>query len=429
MNKIDLSKRYRLGFDKPLEVSQYINFLNEVLKRIRVRVVGEVSGLQVAASGHLYFSLRDKNDGSVLRSVIWKSTYQMCGVKLKDGLEVILSGYADIYPKQGTFNFKAETIELVGEGALKKAYDELKLKLEREGLFDEERKKPIPLYPSKIGIITSLKSGTVIHDFTSNLNKLGFKLIAIDSRVEGQEAVKDLLEAIKTFKNKEIDLLILMRGGGSLQSLMAFDNEMVVREVADFPVPVVAGIGHHKDITLTALVADASESTPTATANLLNRPWELARYNLSRAERIILKDYDYSIFKSKERLSDLTNNIVNSFNLIFNRYKEIEAFFNESLIKWKNSFLNRKREIKEIAIKILNSFSLDIKEKERRISEISKFIESSNPERQLRLGYAIIKKDNKIVKSIKDAKRGDLVDLQVKDGFFVSEIKNNNKKE
>ncbi len=421
---MDFSKKYKLGSETPLSVSQYIGFLNEVLKRIRARLIGEVSELQIAASGHVYFSLKDKEDGSVLRCVIWRSNYRMCGVQLKDGMEIIISGYSDIYSARGSLSFKAETIELVGEGALKKAYDELKEKLKKEGLFDEERKRPLPEYPCKIGVITSLRSGTVIHDFMSNLGKFGFRIKAMDSRVEGQEAIKDLLTCLKSFKNKNIEVLVIIRGGGSLQSLMAFDNELLTREIADFPVPVIAGIGHHKDVTLSAMAADASESTPTAAANLLNKPWESARHNLERSKRAVIEDYRYLLIESKNRLKNLTLGVVEIFNSIFENYREIERNFKKNLFKINYSIITKNRKIKEWSGAIIKSFKLGLKDKKKKIAEACRFIELNNPQRQLRLGYAIVKYKGKVLKKINQIEIGETASIEVSDGIIESEVKN-----
>jgi len=185
-------------------------------------------------------------------------------------MEVIVEGMPNIYVPNGRFNFSVNTIELVGEGALKLAYDKLKKKLTAEGLLAVERKKTIPELPEKIGLITS-ETGAVIHDFLTNIGKYGFKIKFFNSRVEGQLAIKDLLKAIEYFKNQDIDVLVIIRGGGSFESLQAFNNEVLVRKIAEFEKPVICGIGHDKDIPLSALAADLLVSTPTAVTTVLNR--------------------------------------------------------------------------------------------------------------------------------------------------------------
>ena len=172
----------------------------------------------------------------------------------------------------------------MGEGALKKAYDKLKQKLEKEGLFSSEKKKPIPEFPQRIGLITS-ETGAVIHDFLNNLGKYGYQISFVNSRVEGQIAVQGLLLAITYFSGKEIDVLVIIRGGGSLESLQAFNNEALVRKIADFKIPVICGIGHDKDVSLASLAADKAVSTPTAVTALLNRAWEKAIHDVVALEK------------------------------------------------------------------------------------------------------------------------------------------------
>ena len=252
-------------------ISEYIELLNIGLKKSKAKIIGEVSEVGFGPTGHVYFSLKDEKDGSVLKCIIWKSKYILFGIRLEEGLKIIASGYPEIYPLSGRLSFIAEVLEHAGEGTLKKEYEKLKKKLAEEGIFAEERKRPLPKYLRRVGLITS-KQGAVLADFLSNLGKYGFKIKMIDSRVEGQGAVEDLLLSIKTFKKQDIEALVIMRGGGSLESMLAFNNELLVREVAGFPVPVIAAIGHDKDVPLMSLAADLAVSTPTAAANRLTEP-------------------------------------------------------------------------------------------------------------------------------------------------------------
>jgi exodeoxyribonuclease VII large subunit len=296
------------------------------------------------------------------------------------------------------------TIELKGEGALKKAYEELKNKLEKEGLFDLERKKKIPMFPERIGVITS-KQGAVIHDFLNTIGKYGFKIQMIDSRVEGQEAIKDLLSAIRTFKKKKIDVLVIIRGGGSLESLQPFNNEALVREIIDFPVPVIAGIGHDKDAPLFTMAADASESTPTAVANLLNESWDQALLFLERYERDIISRYE----------------------TILDGYKEIENRLKISFNNFKNSLITARANLKGSLNDSLSGFKSLLSAVNQKIEQAEKTVFFNDPERQLRLGYSIASCDGKIVRETKDVKVGKNIYIKVTDGKIISEVKNINK--
>ncbi len=424
---MDFSKKYKLGSDKPLEVSEYILFLNEVLKRIKARVLGEVSELKIDGSGHVWFSLRDKKEQNVLRCVVWKSIYKMCGVELKEGMEIIVSGISDIYPAQGKITFKAQTIELIGEGELKKAYDRLKEKLSKKGYFDEEKKRPLPLYPQKIGVITSTH-GAAIGDFTGNLSKFGFKVSLMNSKVEGQEAIKEILDCMEFFEKKDIDVLVIIRGGGSLQSLMAFDNEMLVKKIFEFPVPVVTGLGHHKDVTLAALASDVTESTPTAVANILNRPWESAIHKVDKYEKEIIFQYKNVVSQIDNKVKKYTSTAIDIFNSIFNNYELTEKLIKNNLHKINYSLINSKKNIKEnsklITKKVLESIGFQ----KNKLSNLEKIIHFNNPKRQLELGYAIVRHSEKIIKKINQVKIGEIINIEISNGIINSQVKNKKRK-
>lgn len=248
-----------------LTVGEYLDRLNSVLKNQSAKIVGEVTEVKTGPSGHVYFSLKDEKVAALVPCVIWGSKYRAYGVELHEGLKIYASGLPNIYAPYGKFTFVADVLELAGEGALKAAYEKLRKKLESEGLFSPDRKRAIPQFPHRIGVITS-RSGAVIHDFSVNLGKHGFQIIFVDSKVEGQEATDDLLSAVKFLATKSVDVLVVMRGGGSLESFQAFNNESLVRALSDFPAPVITGIGHEKDAPLSSLVSDVNVSTPTAVA-------------------------------------------------------------------------------------------------------------------------------------------------------------------
>lgn len=387
--------------NKIFSVSEFIYLLNIGLKSSKAKIIGEVTEVKISSLGHVYFILKDEKDGAVMSCIIWKSRYGLYGIKLETGMKVLASGYPEIYAPLGKLSFISETIELAGEGTLKKQYDELKKKLELEGIFAEEKKRPLPKYPQKIGVITS-KQGAVLADFLNNIGKFGFNIQMIDSRVEGQEAVTDLLAAVKTFRKKDIDVLVVIRGGGSLESLMPFNNELLVREIAAFPVPVVAGIGHDKDEPLVALAADFSESTPTAVAELLNESWEQLLLFLERCER----------------------NVIIRYGAILGDYQAIENKLRVSLEGFKNALLNTKNNFKSYLDKSLSGFKLLLSAIDQRLAQAEKTILLNNPERQLRLGYSIASINGKIIRRTGDVNVGNIIDIKVSDGKIASEVKN-----
>lgn len=382
-------------------VSAYLTVLNSILNSCEAKVKGEVTEVKKWSSGHVYFSLKDKKDSSVMNCVIWNYDYRLAGLELKDGMEIIATGIPDIYKPNGRLSFKAKTIRLVGEGDLKKEYEKLKNKLEAEGLFAEENKRVLPEFPQNIGVITS-KQGAVINDFLNNLGRYGFKIKMIDSRVEGDEATKDLLMAIKTMRNQAIDVLVIMRGGGSLESFLAFNNEILVREVKDFPVPVIAAIGHDKDVPLLALVADKMVSTPTAAANLLTSGWQTLEYKIKEQQNIIFNNF-------AQALSDKKYNLRNIFS-------QMETYLRNSLKQY--DALQYK--IKQILPKILENKLAQFKQQ---INLAEKIINQNNPERNLKLGYCLARKNGKLIRKTSDVSVGNEIDLQVYDGVISSEVK------
>ena len=387
--------------DKIYSISEFVAFLNADLKWMKAKIVGEVGEAKAGPSGHMYFTLKDEKDGSMLNCIMWASKYRLFGITLEPGKKILAYGSPEVYAPNGRLSFIADTIELAGEGDIKKQYDELKAKLTKEGVFNLENKRPIPKYPHKIGVITS-KQGAVIHDLLNNMGKFGFDIKMIDSRVEGQGAVEDLLASIQTFRKKEIDVLVIIRGGGSMESLMPFNNELLVREVVGFPAPVLVGIGHDKDAPLVALAADKSESTPTAVANLLNESWEQALLLLERFERKIFANY----------------------GLIFEKYKIIENRFKISLQNFKNNLLNIKNRLQEYYGGYFSSFSLLCDRTKEKLQNIEKMVNFNNPERNLKLGYSIASINGKIVRKTADINIGDELDIKISDGIINSEIKN-----
>jgi exodeoxyribonuclease VII large subunit len=365
--------------------------------------------------------LKDKSGTGVLDCIIWKSNYILCGVRIEEGMEVILSGYPDVYPATGRFSFKAETIELKGEGVLKKAYEELKKRLEEEGIFEESAKRLLPKYPQRIGVITS-KQGAVIADFLNNLGNFGFKIKMIDSRVEGQQAAKDLMDAIRSFKKQDVEVLVVMRGGGSLESLMAFNNEMLVREVRNFPVPVIAAIGHDRDVPLMSLAADAMCSTPTAAATLLGESWKEAQYMVERLERNIMDLYGKRLAKISSFLSEFAYIAKEKFGMIISGYKEAENKLKMFLVEIRHVLDSKKEELENYSKFIGKGFVLKAEEIRLFLKNSEKLIISYNPERQLKLGYSIARRNGMVIKSAKSVKIGEDLDVQVSDGEIKSKV-------
>jgi exodeoxyribonuclease VII large subunit len=234
-----------------------------------ISVQGEISNCREAQSGHIYFTLKD--DRSQVRCVFFKQ--QQRGIKFRpeDGLQMTVRGSISVYEARGEYQIYVESLEPIGLGALQLAFEQLKKRLEAEGLFDPARKKPLPLLPSRIGIITSPR-GAAVRDVVRILTRRfpNVHLTVYPVRVQGQEAAGEIVKALKYFNAKKIvDVLILARGGGSLEDLWAFNEEPVARAIAASEIPVISGIGHETDFTIADFVADVRASTPSAAAELV----------------------------------------------------------------------------------------------------------------------------------------------------------------
>lgn len=414
--------------NEPYKISEFIELINSTLGTLQVQIIGEVSEVKIPASGHVYFSLKDKDTGDVLPCIMWKGKYMYSGVDLEIGMEVQLKGAPNFSGRFSRMSFVADAMEVVGEGALKKAYEKLKKKLAAEGLFDPSRKRPLPLFPHKIGIITSVH-GAVIHDFSNNLRRSGFQIKILDCRVEGPECGRALALSVRAMREEDLDVLVLIRGGGSMQSLAGFDNEKLVREIAAFPVPVITGIGHHQDVPLATLAADATQSTPSLVAALLSKSWLEATYALEKDKRRIVQAL-YMVLTTYKDIKNIVKNSLAKIQIAITGLEHHIANNQNLIIK---SFVNslatvRARYIYAMPQEIHQSYTTALKVASNKVSNLVRLVEANNPERQLRLGYSLVFIKDKVVRSIKDVLSDQHINIRLVDGEIESVIKNINKK-
>jgi len=249
------------------ELTAYLqNLLNRDPHLSNVWVKGEISNLRCPSSGHLYFTLKDRY--AALRCVMFNSRQRLLKFALKDGLEIVARGQVAIYPRDGVYQLYVEEVFPVGTGMATLLLQELEAKLEREGLFDPRRKRPLPFLPRRIGVVTSL-SGAAIRDIitVSRRRFPGIDLVIAPARVQGDKAPLELARALQALaRYGKVDVIIIGRGGGSAEDLSAFNTEMVARAIFSCPVPVIAAVGHETDLTLADLVADHRAPTPSAAA-------------------------------------------------------------------------------------------------------------------------------------------------------------------
>lgn len=274
---------------EPLSVTSALADAKACLKTLPTMVVaGEVTGFRGpnARSGHCYFQVKD--DQSSMDVIVWKGTYAQCGFQLKDGLSVQLTGKFDVYVGNGRMSFVARKLEASGEGLLRQQVAELARRLDREGLMDPTRKRPIPRFCLRVAVCTSL-SGSVIDDVKRTLARRNplVELAVADCQVQGPGAPQTIMRALSVAAASRPDAILLVRGGGSYEDLMTFNDEALARSVASCPVPVITGIGHEPDITICDMVADRRCSTPTAAAESVAPAIdELAQVTTTRQARL-----------------------------------------------------------------------------------------------------------------------------------------------
>jgi exodeoxyribonuclease VII large subunit len=297
--------------DRPLSISQLNWYIKNLLEQSMPSLwaEGEVSDLSRPSSGHLYFTLKDQQ--SQIRAVIWRSAAQRVPFKIEDGMSIVCCGGVEVYPPRGTYQLIISKLQPQGIGPLQLAFQQLHQKLKAEGLFDEERKKPLPKFPRRIGFVTS-PSGAALHDFIEAARRRwpDFELIVIPARVQGDQAAGEIVRGIRMACRfpEPLDLLIVGRGGGSLEDLWCFNEESVVRELSRCNLPTISAVGHEIDVTLSDLVADARALTPTHAAQLalpdreeLVNCLEQWRHRTHQAARLRIKNASQRIDYLAER--------------------------------------------------------------------------------------------------------------------------------
>lgn len=363
-----------------------------------VWVEGEISNLSRPASGHIYFTLKDKN--ASLKCVMWKTDAMRSRPAFQDGAAVEVHGRIAVYEPQGQYQLIASIIQPKGEGELFQEFLRLKAMLEAEGLFDPERKRPIPGLPKKIGIVTSA-TGAALRDMLNTIRRRLplAQIILAPSPVQGVEAPPALVNALQAINKQNPDVILLARGGGSIEDLWAFNDEGVVRAVANSKTPVICGVGHETDFTLCDFAADLRAPTPTAAAEL--------------ATQTTLDDLKLLLAASQTRLSTLTLNLL----------AEQKAFVSSLASRLKYVSPERRiqseyQHLDELSRRALSAIHHRIQLQSANVDGIFKRLQALNPEGVLLRGYAIVtrKADGKVVSRVSQA-QGDM-NVRVSDGEF-----------
>lgn len=386
---------------KTLTVSQlnlYIKKLLDsdfILKNASIK--GEISNLKVHSSGHIYFSLKD--EGSKINCIMFKTLAENLTFIPKDGDNVILKGRVSVYQKDGTYQFYCNDMEKEGIGDLFVAYENLKNKLLKEGLFHEKYKKEIPRYSKKIGIITS-PSGAAIKDIINVAKRRNPKIeiLIYPSLVQGESAPEQLIAGIKYLNSRDdIDVIILARGGGSIEELWAFNDENLAYEIFKCKKPIISGVGHETDFTIADFVCDKRASTPSAAS-------ELAVFSL---EEFILK--------INEKRSKLNNQILNNINI---KNMDLKMLVQQLKINNPINYIaNEYIKIDNIKEKLKNKILNKLNNEKEIIKRMNLLLYAYNPLSVLNKGYAILQNENdRVITNINDIEKTKCLKVTLKSG-------------
>jgi exodeoxyribonuclease VII large subunit len=292
-------------------------------------VEGEISNFRPAESGHLYFTLKD--DGAQMRVVMFRSQARLLRFRPEDGLQVTARGRVTIYEARGEMQLSAEYLEPKGAGALQIAFEQLKAKLAAEGLFDRDRKKPLPLLPRRIGIVTSPR-GAAIQDILNILRRRheSLGILIYPAQVQGEAAAREITSGIRYFNRaRNVDVILVARGGGSVEDLAAFNDEALARTAADSELPLISAIGHETDFTILDFVADLRAPTPSAAAELVVQSKQQLEDRLQSLQQRLSRGSRYQLLMARQRLTSLAQHgaFARMHDLITRRHQRIDDLF------------------------------------------------------------------------------------------------------
>ena len=391
---------------EPISVSQLNKYIknkvdqDEYLNNVLIK--GEISNFKHHYTGHMYFTLKDNN--SLIKCIMFKSYTPHLNFVPKDGMSVIVLGTVSVFERDGVYQIYCKAMQQEGIGDLYKEYEKLKAKLSEEGLFDESHKKKIPLYSKRIGVLTS-ETGSVIRDIinvsTRRNPNVYIKLLPVP--VQGEGAGKKIADAINLMNERNLaDIIIVARGGGSLEDLWPFNEEIVARAIYNSELPVISAVGHETDFSISDFVADLRAPTPSAAAELAvpdidELKIKLSSYN-NRYKVALKKQLEYKRLKYEKCMT--------------------RRVFKEPLQRINESYLYVDTQAKNIESK----FKLKIMQKRSEFQNVVEKIDALSPLKTLSRGYSIMEKNGKIIKSKKELNIGDEVNIKLYEGTTKAKI-------
>jgi exodeoxyribonuclease VII large subunit len=418
-----------------------VSEVNEIVKTAlevafpQVWVEGEVSGYKKAASGHVFFSLKDEK--SVIKAVMWQSTARKVAFDLKDGLKVVCRGKISVYEPRGDYQLYVDQVEPKGKGALQLAFEQLKEKLRAEGLFDEKRKRKLPLRPKTIGVVTS-PTGAAIRDILRILERRYAKLhvVIYPARVQGEGAAADIVEGIDALGARPgIDVLIVGRGGGSIEDLWAFNEEPVARAIARSPVPVISAVGHEVDFTIADFVADVRASTPSAAAEMVIETEEAFAEKIASGTRRLGELLRYAIQDRRGDVDELARNrIFENFRVklanLARRVDDLETR-GRNVLRAERQAIAEHKGVALLAVERLgNLLRRTVGEHRATWDRLSAALNALSPLGVLKKGYTLVWKDGglRLARRIEDVAAGETVQVSFFKGEFSARVESVDRK-
>ena len=386
------------------QLNRYIKAIieeNAVLNNIFV--TGEISNFKNHySSGHFYMTLKDEN--AAVSAVIYRSNAQRIKYDLYDGLNVIVRGRISLYEKSGQYQIIVDDIQPQGIGELALAFEQLKQKLSEKGMFDSSHKKPLPVYPEKIGVVTSA-TGAAIRDITNILSRRFpiADVILYPVEVQGINAAPSIEKAIRALNEyNACDVIIVGRGGGSIEDLWAFNEERVANAVYNSVIPIISAVGHETDFTICDFVSDVRAETPSAAAEICVPDKESELMRILSLVKSADKYLNYKLEREKNRLTDVCENTI---------FPDVINMLNVS-----------KMQVDMLTDGVNDKYSSRINSSKNELSIILKKLEALNPISVIERGFSVAQKNGKIIKSVNDVNTGDRLKLKVKDGDIECEV-------
>lgn len=389
----------------------------------QVFLKGEISNFKAHTRGHLYFTIKDET--SRINAVMFYSQASKINFTPEDGMKVLVTGRISVYEATGGYQIYVDDMIQDGVGNLYIEYEKLKKKLAGEGLFDASKKKKIPKFPETIGIITA-PTGAAIKDILSTIKRRWpiTKTILFPSLVQGASAAPEIVKQIKKAQEYDLDVLIVGRGGGSIEDLWCFNDEEVARAIYECKIPVISAVGHEIDFTIADYVADLRAPTPTGAAEMAVAN-QTDFYNYMRQINLRLnKSMQNYIKNNRERLDTLKNSYIlkNPISMYQIKEQKFDTLYEKLCLVMKNLIQNEKTSLqnKIDKIPILTKHLLE-RNQNQYVSLLNK-LEILNPLLTIKRGYSITKKDDKVITSVKDLKKDDTLQIQLQDGSVLADV-------